>query len=52
MPCNIGFAYGRNGSSGAGLGLYLAKEAALQMGAEISVESEEDKGTTVSLELS
>ena len=46
------FYRGSNGASGAGLGLYLAKEAALKMGAQISLESEEDKGTTVSLELS
>lgn len=45
------FFRGSNGSSGAGLGLYLAKEAATKMGAEISLESDENKGTTVKLQM-
>ena len=46
------FFRGHQQSSGSGLGLYIAKEAAEKIGGNISVRSEYGKGATFRLELS
>jgi hypothetical protein len=40
---------GRMDRNASGLGLYMARKAALQMGMDLSIASEEGKGTRVSI---